>query len=234
MSTITDPKLLRKPYRPEDDPFRYGVRYQRTYRDDGTFTVKEIPLRQEDLLFPEEDDRPVVTDGHQTDLVNLMVYFKTQLRHVAGAEVVGDLRIDFASAEPDIHPLGPDVAVIFGVRQHRDWSTFHVGQEGARPALIVEITSPATRINDLEIKVDLYYRVGVQWYVIVDREERDEQVHVHLLGYQRGEHRFEPTGAKRTRLVMVGSGQRLVGYREQSGGLLLCGWHSDSDSRRID
>jgi Uma2 family endonuclease len=191
MSTITNPRLPPGAGRPEDDPFRYGVRYRRVYRDDGTFTVKAVPLRQEDLLFPEEEDRPVVTDGHQTDLVNLLVSFRTQLRNTPGAEAVGELRIDFASPDPDIQPLGPDVAVIFGVREHRDWSTFHVGQEGTRPSLVVEITSPATRTNDLEIKVDLYYRVGVQWYVIVDREERGGGiVAVHLLGYQRGDSGF--------------------------------------------
>jgi len=51
--------------------------------------------------------------------------------------------------------------------------------------LVVEITSPSTRRNDLGIKREFYYRVGVQKYVIVDRGPGGEDP-VRLLGFQRG------------------------------------------------
>lgn len=44
--------------------------------------------------------------------------------------------------------------VIRGVRAHQNWSTFDVAAEGVRPALIVEITSPETRMLDLALKLD--------------------------------------------------------------------------------
>ena len=49
-----------------------------------------------------------------------------------------------------------------------DWATLDVAAEGARPALVVEVTSPSTRENDLGTKPDFYHRAGVPLYVIAD------------------------------------------------------------------
>ena len=54
--------------------------------------------------------------------------------------------------------------------------------------LVIEVASPSTRGHDLGIKLDLYHRVGVQKYVIVDRGPQGDAP-VRLLGYQR-----TPTG----------------------------------------
>jgi hypothetical protein len=73
--------------------------------------------------------------------------------------------------------------VIFGVRERKNWSTFRVAEEGVRPALIVEITSPETRGHDVMTKVDHYELAGVPLYVIVDAVERRGQPGVRLIGY---------------------------------------------------
>jgi hypothetical protein len=59
-----------------------------------------------------------------------------------------------------------------------------VAVEGAHPALIIEITSPETRKNDLEIKDDHYARAGVTQYVIVDNQGRRGARHLQLLDYR--------------------------------------------------
>lgn len=41
---------------------------------------------------------------------------------------------------PGLGAHGPDIAVILGVRERKNWSTFDVAAEGVRPALIIEIT----------------------------------------------------------------------------------------------
>ena len=38
--------------------------------------------------------------------------------------------------------------------------------EGVRPRLIIEVSSPDSRVNDVVTKVDHYYRAGVPYYVI--------------------------------------------------------------------
>jgi len=85
---------------------------------------------------------------------------------------------------PDLRPHGPDVMVIPGLRERRDWSTFDVAEEGVRPALIIEITSPETRENDVVRKVVHYARAGVAQYVIVDSIERRGEQQLRLLDYR--------------------------------------------------
>jgi hypothetical protein len=189
MSTATGPTTGPGRYSAEDDPFRHGVRSVPRTLEGGTIVYDQIPLRQEDLLFPQEWDRHVITEGHRRDCQYLQAAFEQQVRGVAGSRVLGDLRVDWS--HPEIQPLGPDVIVVTGARTWRDWATFNVVAEGAATPLIVEVTSPDTRNNDLVIKRDLYYRLGVACYAVVDRHERRGGIEVSVTGWHRGESEFE-------------------------------------------
>ncbi len=74
--------------------------------------------------------------------------------------------------------------VIPGITKRENRSTFDVAQEGPRPALIIEITSPETCENDLVRKVEHYARAGVAQYVIVDDLTREEPLQLRLLDYR--------------------------------------------------
>jgi colicin import membrane protein len=68
-----------------------------------------------------------------------------------------------------------------------------VAAEGARPILVVEVTSTGTRQNDFEIKPDFYHRARVPRYVIADAVEEDEETRrVELIAY-----RYAPAGYER-------------------------------------
>ncbi len=69
--------------------------------------------------------------------------------------------------------------------------------ERARPALIIEITSPETRENDLERKVAHYARAGVAQYVIVDHIGRGGVRRLRLRDYrlEAGAYRLHPADA---------------------------------------
>jgi hypothetical protein len=169
MSTVSNSGPLRRP--PDDsDPFRLGWRYVKIRRPDGTDGYEQVPLTEEDVLFPEEDDFIVQTDYHWIDMGYLWAVFRARLAAQLDALVLSDCRVDWNI--PGVRPLGPDVAVFFGVGpRHGDIATFDLAAEGARPVLVIEITSPATRDNDLGIKVDFYHRAGVPLYVIADATE---------------------------------------------------------------
>lgn len=81
------------------------------------------------------------------------------------------------------------MSVIRGVRdKEADRESFDARKEGAVPSLIIEVVSPRdTRIRraDVETKVKIYERVGIQEYVIVDSTRRDRRFR--LLGYRLGE-----------------------------------------------
>ena len=182
MSTVRNPKGLGLV--PRKDPFRYGWRYVRRLRPDGTEEFEHVPLTLEDVLHPQEGDFHLLTDEHSDDCAYLKYALRKQL--AGKAMVLSDHRI--AWDKPGLKPHGADIAVIFGVRKRkRPGATFYVSAEGARPRLIIGVTSPGTRKNDVVTKVKEYYRADVPLYVIVDvRYRRGRRTHIELIGYRRG------------------------------------------------
>ena len=167
MSMIQDPRPTTT-VEPEADPFRYGWRYVKVTRPDGTMDFDQVPLTLEDTLYPQEEDFIVTSYGHHSDCHYLSSVLGARLVGDPSAVVLSDCRVAFV---PELRPVGPDVAVFLGVRQVRDWGTFDAVQEGARPVLVIEVTSPETRSNDVGIKVAYYHQAGVPLYVIVDARE---------------------------------------------------------------
>jgi Uma2 family endonuclease len=66
----------------------------------------------------------------------------------------------------------PDIAVICDLSKLDKW-----GCRGA-PDFIIEIVSPSTARVDREVKLELYQRIGVREYWIVDPERRQVSVHI--------------------------------------------------------
>jgi colicin import membrane protein len=165
------------------DPFRYGWRIVRRDLGDGYFDEELVPLRLIDLLHPEEGDQVLCNYDHQRRVRYLANVFLARVADRPDAVVLSDVRIAWDIS--DLRPHGPDLMVIFGVAAVRNWSTFDVAQEGVRPTLIVEVTSPETRRFDLYEKVDHYDLAGVPYYVIVDAVERRGTPTVRVLGFER-------------------------------------------------
>jgi colicin import membrane protein len=183
------PELQSAPPGGEDDPFRLGWRYKNVTLPDGTETVEEVPLTEEDLLYPEEGDFAVNPPAHLVDLEYCHISLTSLYVGNPSVVVLGDCRVDYGVE--GVRPLGPDILVIFDVGEWLRRGTFRFAEEGGRPVLVIEICSPGSRDNDLERKVDLYYRVGVQKYVIVDRGP-DGDGPIELTGYQRGRKKWKP------------------------------------------
>ena len=167
---------------PEEDPFRYGWRYVRRPTPNDPDHLEPVPLTLEDVLHPEVGDFIVHSDRHETDRMYLTAVLRARLEAHGRAIVLSDVRV--AWDVPDLRPHGPDVMVIPGLRERRDWSTFDVAEEGVRPALMIEITSPETRENDVVWKVAHYARAGVAQYVIVDNIGRRGERQLRLLDYR--------------------------------------------------
>ena len=69
----------------EPDPFRYGWRYVRIVRPDGTEDLDQVPLTLEDVLHPEVGDVIVESDPHDSD----SVYLRACLEGAAGGRPDG-------------------------------------------------------------------------------------------------------------------------------------------------
>jgi colicin import membrane protein len=173
-----------------DDPYQLGWRYIRHELPDGGTRYEQVPLTPADLLHPEEGDQMTHSRAHQRVVRYLTDTIEARYAHDPSTVVMDDVRI--AWDVEDLQPHGPDVMVIFGVREVKNWSTFDVGEEGTRPTLLFEITSPDTRENDLVHKVDHYELAGVSYYLVVDLRQRKGQLQPRLLGYQLHNQAYTP------------------------------------------
>jgi len=129
----------------EADLFRYGWRHVQRELPDGTVDIDQIPLTLVDLLHPEAGDQVPHSFDHQRRMRYLCNVLAARLARDPTAVVLDDVRI--AWDVPDLKPHGPDIMVIFGVRERKNWSTFHVADEGTRPTVIIEVTSPDTNLT---------------------------------------------------------------------------------------
>ena len=164
------------------DPFRYGWRYLQREGEDGSLVVEQVPLTLEDVLHPQEGDQVTHSEAHQRRCIYLYDVLRARLADDPSAVVLQDMRV--AWDVPGQKGHGPDLAVILGVREPKNWSTFDVAEEGVRPALIIEVTSPETAALDRSAKLDEYELAGVPLYVLVDTVPRRRQPVLRLLGYQ--------------------------------------------------
>lgn len=171
------------------DPFRYGWRYVKVDRPDGTYEMRQEPLTLEDVLHPQEGDQVTHSDAHQRRRRYLCNVLEAQLAHDSSAVVLDDVRV--AWDVPDLKPHGPDIAVIIGVKQRQNWSTFDVAREGVRPTLIIELTSPETASIDRSNKLEEYDLAGVPLYVIVDTIVLRKRPTLRLLGYTQTEDGYQ-------------------------------------------
>jgi Uma2 family endonuclease len=64
--------------------------------------------------------------------------------------------------------IAPDVFVVFGVPKRPRRRSFRIWEEGAPPAVVVEVTSESTRDVDLRQKWARYALIGVREYVMYD------------------------------------------------------------------
>src|SRR5262249_6825963 len=149
---------------------------------DGSETFDQVPLTLRDVLFPQEGDFIVQTRRHNSDVRYLVDVFEGQLVADPSAVVISDCRVDWNL--PGVEPLGPDIAVFLGVRQPDDWETFDGAAERAKPVLVVEVTSPRTRTNDLKGKVAYYHQARVPFYLIADATGRGSRRRITLIGYR--------------------------------------------------
>jgi Uma2 family endonuclease len=185
---LTLPELQAPP--PAEDPFRYGYREVRRRRPGGGSDLLQMPLTLWDLLHPQVGDRPMHGLRHARECRYLWSVLEARVADDPHALVLNDTPVYWDV--PGIGHHSPDVALIFDVERPRDdWPSFHVAFEGVRPALLLEVVSPASRDNDVVAKLADYHRALVPLYVIVDRVREEDWPTI--CGYRYRPDAYEPT-----------------------------------------
>src|SRR5438552_16124297 len=106
---VTTPGPPQPPEPPESDPFRYGWRYVKHARPDGTVTVDQVPLTLEDVLHPQEGDVIAENTVHEPERGHLTGACRTRLARLHDGHVFSDCIIDWNVPGLRNHP--PDGCV---------------------------------------------------------------------------------------------------------------------------
>jgi len=194
------------------DPFRYGWRYVRRELPGGEEVFEQVPLTLHDVHYPQEEDFIVHNDDHER--IRWYLYGALSARFVDDPATVVLTEMRVAWATPAVKPLGPDVIVMTGVRARRTWTTFDVAQEGAQPALVIEITSPETRRIDVIDKVDEYETAGVAQYIIVECALRADWVRHTVRGFRMSESGYAPAPTNERGWIWLDAPRLWIGVQD--------------------
>ena len=172
-----------------------------------------ITTAQKPLHYPESDGKPMgETDVHIDALIYLREALKDYFRDEPQVYVAGNMFLYYEEGNPAAC-LAPDVFVVQGViKQER--RTYKLWEEGQPPAVVFEITSRGTRLEDLGTKRVVYAMLGVREYFLYD--PLGEYLQPPLQGYQlqQGEYqRMPPAGGGRVISQVLGLELRLEAGR---------------------
>jgi len=137
---------------PVHPPAKLGYREYCCFPDDG---------RRHEIIDGDHYVNPAPSTYHQTVSRRLQHQVYTQIE-LTGRGVVYNAPVDVQLTDHDI--VQPDLVVVLTSRMQMITPTKIKGV----PDLLVEILSPSTASNDATLKKQLYARVGVAEYWIVD------------------------------------------------------------------
>lgn len=174
---------------PDDDESGTVLLERWVERPDGSLELLEMPLTPEVFLDPQLEDKMVQGQWHSE----------------TGWKLAADLAHFLLSKRDDVlvlwdvkHYLGipglpnpaPDVSVIYGIRRRKDEDrpeSFDLLKEGARPSFVAEVISPKDRrirkVDEVD-KVEIYQRVGIPEYLLIDTPRRKNGYRFQLKGYR--------------------------------------------------
>lgn len=161
------------------------------------------------IVYPETDGKPMgETDVHIDALIYLREALRDYFRDIPNVYVAGNMLFYYEESNPAAC-VAPDVFVVQGVAK-QERRIYKLWEEGQPPAVVFEVTSRSTRLEDLGTKRALYAMLGVREYFLYD--PLGEYMRPALQGYQlqEGEYqRMPPVGPDRFISQVLGLELRL-------------------------
>ncbi len=140
------------------------------------------------IYYPETDGKPMAeTDVHIDVLIYLREALKDYFRDAPQVYVAGNMLLYYEEGNPAAC-VAPDVFVVQGVA-NQERRTYKRWEERQPPAVVFEITSRGSRLEDLGTKRAVYAMLGVQEYFLYD--PLGEYLQPPLQGYRLQEGEYE-------------------------------------------
>jgi Uma2 family endonuclease len=119
------------------------------------------------IHYPESDGKPMgETDVHIDALIYLREALRDHFRDDPLMYVAGNMLLYYEEGNPAAC-VAPDVFVVHGVAKG-ERRTYRLWDEGQPPAVVFEITSRGSRLEDLGTKRAIYAMLGVHEYFLYD------------------------------------------------------------------
>jgi len=169
--------------------------------------MSAMPLQYEEIEYPYSDGKPMAeSDLHRDEMMYLIQALDDRYRETPDVYVAGNLFLYYVQGDRKA-VVAPDVLLVKGVPKGRRKS-FLLWKEGRGPCFVIEVSSASTRGEDLDLKKNLYQRLGVEEYFLHD--PLSEYLRPALQGFrlQNGRYRRiapEPDGT----LISMTTGLRL-------------------------
>ena len=148
---------------------------------ENTRPLPYAPTDTGDLYYPESDGKPMAeTDLHIDEIYRMRQILKAHFAEKTDVYVSGNIMMYYE--EGDIQSsVSPDILVSFGIGKKRR-RTYKTWAEGKPPDFVMEFSSRRTWRDDLDIKMELYARIGISEYFLYDAERR--YLPSYLMGYR--------------------------------------------------
>jgi Uma2 family endonuclease len=128
---------------------------------------KTLDLATPTIYYPESDGQPMgETDFHITTMLYLRQALRYLFRQAEQTYVAANMFFYYEEGVPSACKA-PDVFVVKGIAKH-DRRIYQLWVEQVVPCTIIEITSRATRLEDMGTKRGLYEFLGVKEYILFD------------------------------------------------------------------
>lgn len=156
-------------------------------RADGSLELLERPPTLEDYLDPQLEDKLIQGNPHALVRRTLADVLYRYFRPDDDVFVLEDVKVLFGPGWPG---PGPDVSVIRGARDRDpNFDSFDTVKQGVIPCLLIEVVSPSDarirRMDEVD-KKDLYERIGIPEYLLVDLPRRGTGHRFQVRGYRLG------------------------------------------------
>jgi Uma2 family endonuclease len=128
-------------------------------------TTSAMPIAR--IEYPESDGKPLgETDVHRREILEIIAMLQRFFAALADVYVSGNLMFYYEEGNPGA-VVSPDVFVVKGV-PNRLRRVYKLWEEQQAPAVVIEITSRSTRLEDKGNKRALYAMLGVREYFMFD------------------------------------------------------------------
>jgi Uma2 family endonuclease len=120
-----------------------------------------------EVYYPESDGKPMAeTEFHLDEAVKVRGMLKHHLRSRSDVYIGANMLFYYQEGNPR-KSVAPDIFVVYGVPK-RKRRIYKLWEEGVVPSIVFEFTSKSTAGEDLHAKRNLYERLGVPEYILID------------------------------------------------------------------